>query len=133
MAQQTPCTILIVDDEPSVVIALAELLRRQGYTVATASNGALALEYLHAQPYDVILCDLLMPEIDGQTFYTTLQRDYPSLYPRVIFLTGDTVGATSTAFLQQCGQPWLYKPFGASEVLHAIAQVLRAADGPYTA
>src|SRR5262249_27608455 len=115
------------------VTALAELLRRQGYTVATASNGALALEYLHTQPYDVILCDLLMPEIDGPTFYTMLQRDCPFLCPRVIFLTGDTVGATSSAFLQQCGQPWLYKPFGASEVLRAIEQVLRAADGPCTA
>ena len=124
MAQPTPCTILIVDDEPSLLNVLAELLHRRGYTVTTASNGARAWEQLNAQCYDVILCDLLMPDIDGQVFYTLLQQHYPSLCSRVIFLTSDTIGETSTAFLQQCGQPWLYKPCGAAEVVYAIEQVL---------
>jgi len=132
MAQHTSCAILIVDDESGIVGALAGLLDRQGYTVTTAGNGALAWEHLRAQRYDVILCDLLMPEIDGQAFYTMLQRHYPSLCARVIFLTGDTLGETSTAFLQQCGQPWLYKPCGAAEVLRAIEQMLGGTDGPRT-
>jgi CheY-like chemotaxis protein len=127
MTQQTAGTILIVDDESGVRNALAVLLHRQGYTVATASNGALAWEHLHAQRYDVILCDLIMPEVDGQALYAQLQRHSPSLCSRVIFLTGDTMGAPSATFLRQCGQPWLYKPCGAAEVLQAIEQMLRTA------
>lgn len=128
MPPTVPVTILIVDDEPGFVSALAGFLRRQGYTVATAGNGTLAWEQLHAQHYDVILCDLLMPVLDGRAFYALLQRHAPSLCPRVIFFTGDTLGTISTAFLAQCGRPWLYKPCEAAAVLRSIAQVLRDAE-----
>jgi CheY-like chemotaxis protein len=124
MAQHSAGSILLIDDEPGVVNALAGLLGRQGYTVTAADNGARAWEHLHAQPYDVILCDLIMPEMDGPTLYTLLARDYPTLCTRVIFLTGDTTRETTTAFLHQCGQPWLYKPCGGAEVVRAIEQML---------
>src|SRR5262245_41143927 len=101
MTQPTPCTILLVDDEPSLLSALERLLCHQGYTVTTARNGALAWAHLQAQRYDVILCDLLMPEIDGQAFYTLLQQYAPFLCTRVIFLTGDTLGETTRRFLEQ--------------------------------
>lgn len=128
MAPHTSCAILIVDDEPSIALALAKLLSRQGYTVTTAANGALAWEHLRTKPYEVILCDLVMPEIDGHTLYTLLQRDNPCLAARVIFLTGDTIGEASTAFLHQCGQPWVYKPCRADQVLRAIEQVRCTAE-----
>ena len=81
--------ILIIDDEPSMVRALARLLARDGYIVATARNGRHALAALQGQGYDVILCDLRMPELDGRAFYTQLQQRAPLLCQRVIFLTGD--------------------------------------------
>jgi len=58
IAPPTPVTILIIDDEPGIVSALAGLLERHGYIVSTAGNGALAWEHLHTQRDDVILCDL---------------------------------------------------------------------------
>jgi CheY-like chemotaxis protein len=85
MAPHSPATILVIDDEPSVVRALAGLLRRDGYLVGTASNGHHALARLQEQPYDVIVCDLRMPELDGPAFYATLTRQYPALRQRVIF------------------------------------------------
>ena len=72
MALHLPGTILVIDDEPSVVHALAGLLRRDGYRVGTASNGRHALAQLQERPYDVILCDLRMPELDGPAFYAIL-------------------------------------------------------------
>ena len=69
MAPYPPATILVIDDEPSVVRALAGLLRRDGYRVSTASNGRHALAQLQVQPYDVIVCDLRRPELDGPAFY----------------------------------------------------------------
>ena len=65
MAPPTPGSILVIDDEPSLVRALARLLQRDGYVVATARNGRHALAALQAQRYDVILCDLRMPELEG--------------------------------------------------------------------
>jgi CheY-like chemotaxis protein len=117
-------TILLIDDEPSFVRALARLLHRDGYRVDTAAEGQQALAQLQTRPYDVILCDLWMPGLDGYTFYAQLQQQASALCHRVIFITGDTLGAESTAFLAQCGQPVLTKPCPAAAVRHTIEQVL---------
>jgi CheY-like chemotaxis protein len=124
MAPQTPVKILLIDDEASFVQGLAQLLHRDGYTVDTAANGQHALAQLHTQHYDVVLCDLRMPALDGPTLYTILQQQYPALCQRMIFITGDTLGVESTAFLAQCGQPYLFKPCTAAEVRDAIQQRL---------
>jgi CheY-like chemotaxis protein len=127
MPLDAPVTILVIDDTPSMVRGLARLLRRDGHTVATAENGNRALALLQEGSYDVVLCDLLMPDLDGPTFYALLTSQYPPLRQRVIFLTGDTLRAESLAFLDQCGQPWLAKPCTIAAIRHAIAHVLRVA------
>ena len=124
MAPQPACTILVIDDDPSIVSALARLLQRDGHTVETADNGQHALERLREHPYDLLLCDLRMPDIDGPAFYDLLTRQYPSMCPRVIFLTGDTLSLESQAFLERSGRLWLPKPFNAAAVRSVIAQAL---------
>ena len=109
-----------------MVRALSGLLRRDGYRVGTASNGRHALAQLQEQPYDVIVCDLRMPELDGPAFYAILTRQYPALRQRVIFLTGDTGSEDTRTFLTQCGRPWLRKPSAITTIRHAIQQVLQA-------
>ncbi len=128
MAPHTALTILIVDDEPGFASGLARLLRCDGGTVDTAANGSLALAHLQARRYDVVLCDLRMPALDGPDFYAILRRQHASLCRRVIFLTGDNLGAESTAFLEQCGQPWVYKPCTATAIREAIQQMLHAVE-----
>jgi CheY-like chemotaxis protein len=118
---------LIIDDEPSLVRALARLLQRDGYVVATASNGRHALAALQVQRSDVILGDLRMPELDGRAFYTRLRQHAPTLCQRVIFLTGDSRAAEHQAFLGQCGRPWLDKPCAIAALRQAIQQVLERA------
>jgi len=127
MTQHLLGTILVIDDEPSIVRALAGLLRRDGYAVFTASNGRQALAQLQARHYDVILCDLRMPELDGPTFYAILTRQYPALRQRIIFLTGDTGGEDSRTFLTQCGRPWLRKPSPIMMLRRTIQHVLQTA------
>ena len=133
MEAHHPLTMLVIDDEPSVVSALARLLRHDGSTVDTAANGQLALAHLQAQRYDVILCDLRMPVLDGPAFYATLRAQHADLCQRVLFLTGDTLGADSRAFLAQCGQPWVDKPCDAAAIRRAIHAMLRAPASPDTA
>ena len=127
MAPPTPAKILLIDDEPSLVRGLTRLLHRDGYSVDTAPNGQHALAQLQTQRYDLILCDLQMPVLDGPALYTLLEQQAPALCQRVIFLTGDTLGAASTAFLAQCGQPCLYKPCTVAEIRSLIQQVLDGA------
>ena len=119
-----PVRMVIIDDEPSFVSALARLLSHDGATVDTAANGSLALTHLQTHRYDVVLCDLLMPTLDGPDFYATLLQQHAYLRQRVLFLTGDTLGAESKAFLEQCGQPWVYKPCNAAVIRTAIQQIL---------
>jgi CheY-like chemotaxis protein len=107
MATSTPRTILVIDDDPSIVRGLTRLLGRDGYRVETAPNGRDALTQLQHQGYDVILIDLHMTTLDGRVFYTLLQQRAPALCQRVIFLTWDE----DDAFLQQSGRPWLRKPY----------------------
>jgi two-component system NtrC family sensor kinase len=119
--------ILIVDDEAGIRHALAYLLRRDGYQVDTAGNGRLALVKLQEKPFDLILCDLRMPELDGPAFYQELEKHQPHLLRRFIFLTGDTLSAETTAFLEQTGVPRLTKPFTTAEARRAVWQAFQTA------
>jgi PAS domain S-box-containing protein len=118
--------ILIIDDEPGIVSALAYLLRRDGFYVDTASNGRVALEKLQGRAYDLILCDLRMPELDGPGLYREVERHLPHLLRRMIFLTGDTLSLEAREFLEQVGIVRLNKPFRAAEVRHMVQRALQA-------
>jgi CheY-like chemotaxis protein len=126
MVPHLPGTILVIDDEPSMIRALTGPLRRDGYRVDTASNGRDALLQLQERPYDVILCDLHMPGLDGPAFYAILVRQYPALRQRVIFLTGNTRESANKTFLTQSGRPWLRKPSPIATIRRAIQDVLQA-------
>src|SRR5215510_15649271 len=126
MAPQTPLHMLVVDDEPGFLSGLTRLLQRDGHSVESASDGQAALARLHEDDYDLILCDLRMPALDGQTLYELLQRQHPALCPRMIFITGDTLSPDSMRFVEQCGLPWIAKPCGMEEIRAAIARVLSA-------
>jgi PAS domain S-box-containing protein len=117
-------TILIVEDELILAAALARLLRRDGHTVDLAANGRWGLARLDERAYDLILCDVRMPELDGPTFYRLLERQQPRLCRRVIFLTGDTLEPVTQAFLEQSGAPCLTKPFTIAEARRAIQRAL---------
>jgi PAS domain S-box-containing protein len=118
--------ILIIDDEPGIVSALSYLLRRDGYHVDTARNGRLALEQLQVQPYDLILCDLRMPELDGPGLYQEIEVRLPDLLSRMIFLTGDTLSPEAREFLEKAGVARLSKPFRAAEIRRVVQQALQA-------
>ena len=101
----TPATVLLIDDDASFVRGLARLLRRDSYTVHTADNGQHALAQLRAQHYDVVLCDLYMPALDGPALYAIVQQHDPALCQRMIFLTGDTLRAESRVHTPSAAYP----------------------------
>jgi PAS domain S-box-containing protein len=117
--------ILILDDEPEVVAILAELLSIDSHLVDTATTSAMALDKLQKHPYDLILSDLCMPELDGAAFYRELQHHHPALCQRVIFLTGDSLSPESRMFLEQTAVPTLGKPVTLMELRSAVQQLLQ--------
>jgi two-component system NtrC family sensor kinase len=117
-------TVLLIDDEPGMRRALQRLLQRSGHDVTTAANGQEGLEALEARSYEVVLCDMRMPDLDGPGFYRELARRHPHLLSRLVFLTGDVMGSEAQAFFAQVDNPRLEKPFKSQEVRQLIQQVL---------
>ncbi len=115
--------ILVVEDEPRVAEVLAEVFRSQGHEVDTARSGAVALAHLDRATYDVIVCDLYMPEMDGPTFYREAVRRHPACRRRFVFITGSGIGQEMEQFLRQTEAPYLRKPFDLDEIVRVVRQL----------
>jgi two-component system NtrC family sensor kinase len=119
-----PKTILIVDDEAEIAAILVEALESDGYHTETAENGVDALRRLEERAYDLVLSDTKMPVMDGIELYRELERRFPKLQRRIIFVTGDVLDAEKQRFLESTGVPILTKPFDLSEVLRVVRRRL---------
>jgi CheY-like chemotaxis protein len=119
-------SILVVDNEPGVVAVLIEIFSQDGYAVEAAAHGQEALEKLQGLAFDVIVCDIRMPTMDGPTFYRVLAQQAPHFLKRLIFLTADTLHPATHAFLQQVDAPVLEKPFGIQNIREVVAHILHA-------
>ncbi len=121
--------ILVVDDEPMIGDLLRDMLSADAHHVETVANGFLALEKLQQRPFDVILCDMRMPGLDGPGLYRELERRDAGLLRRCVFITGDTLNAHTKEFFEETNVPRVGKPFSIEEVRAAVRRVLRAAGG----
>jgi two-component system NtrC family sensor kinase len=117
--------ILVVDDEPEVARLVADILRDDGQHVETAADGRTALEKLGQRPFDLVVSDLRMPEIDGPGLFREVARRHPALARRMVFLTGDTLGPEPQRFLEETGAPSVNKPFTPDDLRRVVHQALR--------
>jgi two-component system, cell cycle sensor histidine kinase and response regulator CckA len=117
-------SILVVEDETALANAVADSLRDAGYLVDRAADGEEALDRIRQQAFDLVICDLKMPRVDGRTFHRTLSAVAPGLARRVIFVTGDVAGTDADPFLNESGCRWLAKPFRLGELLRAVREGL---------
>lgn len=122
--QPIEATALVVEDEAALGTAVAEALSDAGFRVDRAGDGEEALERVKGRPYDLIVCDLKMPRLDGSAFYRTIVATYPALARRIVFVTGDIAGTDSERFLQETGCRWLGKPFRLKDLLRVAREVI---------
>lgn len=114
--------ILVVDDDPDVADLVALVLRKDGFTVETVHSGPAALEHLTAEPYDLVVCDLVMPVMNGMAVYRAVQ-ERPEPRPSMLFLSGYHDAGGYEGFLREARMPTMPKPFDV-EVLRATVRRL---------
>src|SRR5437868_6690717 len=128
----SPARILIVDDEPAVRESLSSSLAFEGYAVAEASDGVMALERVEREPPDLVVLDVLMPRMDGLTTCRRL-RSLGATMPVLMLTARDMVGDRVTG-LDAGADDYLAKPFELDELLARVRALLRrgamAAAGP---
>jgi PAS domain S-box-containing protein len=117
-----PVKVLVVDDEPRIGAGLADLLSM--HDVEAVSTGRQALARLLATDFDVVFCDLMMPDLKGTEVFEEACRAKPELAHRFIFMTAGAFTPHARALLDRGGSPRLDKPFTESEVHHVLALVV---------
>jgi len=116
--------ILVVDDERAVRDLISDALSIEGHDVHTAENGKDALQLIGQHRYDLVFCDLRMPEMDGQALYEEVQRDHPQVLKRIVFVTAQANSADYGPFLRTTGIPVIEKPFTLSQLRQAVGKIV---------
>jgi CheY-like chemotaxis protein len=111
--------VLVIDDEVEVGNAARRILGRQ-HLVDTVTSAKEALSCIADSDYDVILCDLMMPEMTGMQFFKILERDHAKLATRVVFMSGGVFSTEAQRFLDTVAQPKISKPFGTTVLRDAV-------------
>ena len=116
--------ILVVEDEPTVGQLIADVLREDGHRVDVVMDSQEGLNQIARTNYDLVICDLRMPRLDGPAFYDALVRARSPAQHRIIFITGDTLAPRTLEFLKPHGLPHLAKPFLVEELKLAVNRAL---------
>jgi signal transduction histidine kinase/FixJ family two-component response regulator len=117
--------ILVVEDEVTVAQLIADVLREEGHQVEAVLDSQEGLTRLSRGDYDLVICDLRMPRLDGPAFYDALVRSGSPMRSRIIFVTGDTLSPRTTEFLASHNLPFLSKPFLVEELKLAVTRRLQ--------
>lgn len=117
--------ILIIEDEAPLRKALAAHLRSVGYEVHEAANGAEGIEIiLGGTRIDAAAIDIRMPEMSGSTLWRILEQFPREDRPRVVFMTGDAMSGDIAAFLEECKERYIAKPFAPPRLLEIIDELV---------
>jgi len=114
--------ILVIDDEETVNELITDILKKEGYNVDAAHNGTHGLQKIKEEEYDLVVCDLRMPGMDGRQLYKETRELYPRLSSRFIFLTGDSVSEETRTFLEGSGNPYIIKPFAKDAFVETVQE-----------
>jgi DNA-binding response OmpR family regulator len=119
-----PKEILIVDDEPSIVIPIQFLMEQQGYSVLVAENGEDALDVIYKYKPDLILLDIMLPRIDGYEVceIVRLNPEYRDI--KVIFLTAKGREVEIAKGLALGADAYIVKPFSNTELVAKVKELL---------
>jgi DNA-binding response OmpR family regulator len=116
--------ILVVDDEPSIVVPLKFLMERNGYTVRVAVTGEDAMQTIETFRPDVVLLDIMLPVTDGLEVCQTIRENTEYRNIKIIFVTALGRDMDMTKGIASGADAYIIKPFANAEVLETVKKVL---------
>ncbi len=126
--------ILVVEDEPTVAQLIVDVLTEEGHHAEAVLDSQEGLTRLSRNHFDLVICDLRMPRLDGPAFYDALVRSGSPIRDRILFITGDMLAPRTVDFLEPNGFPYLAKPFLVEELKLSVNRLLvigrTLAEGP---
>ncbi len=124
MEPEKKTSILVIDDEPGLTFTLESTLRSGGYAVTAVDSGRRALEALSAHTFDVVLTDIMLPDIDGMQIIAAVRKQQPTA--RIVAISGGGSYMTPAEALRIAvrlgASRFLEKPFGRADLLRVIAE-----------
>lgn len=120
--------ILVVDDEAVLVETIAYNLEQAGYQVTTAADGASALQAAHRETPDLIILDIMLPEMDGLEVCRQLRRESNTSTTPIMMLTARSDEIDKVVGLEVGADDYVTKPFGRRELLARVRALLRRSD-----
>ena len=119
-----PKEILIVDDEPSIVVPIQILMEQQGYNVLVAENGEDALDIIYKYTPDLILLDIMLPRIDGYEVCEIVRLDPRYRDIKIIFITAKGREVEIAKGLALGADAYITKPFSNIELVSKVKELL---------
>jgi CheY-like chemotaxis protein len=116
--------ILVIDDERAVRDLISDALNIEGHDVMTAENGKEGLDLIGQYRFDLVFCDLRMPEMDGRQLYEEVQRDHPQVLKRIVYVTAQANSSDYGPFLRETAIPVIEKPFTLSQLRQAVTKMV---------
>lgn len=122
--------ILVVDDEPNIVLSLEFLMEKQGYEVRSAYDGEQALEAISEAPPDLVLLDINMPKVNGYEVCAAIRADPKLKDVRILILTAKGRDVEREKGLAMGADEYVTKPFSTLEVVEKVHELLENSIGP---
>jgi DNA-binding NtrC family response regulator len=113
---------LVVDDQKTMLMMVEQMLRRAGYMVTTAEGGGEALVLLERDCFDIVITDLMMPEMNGLEFFRELHGRYP--YLPVVMMTTEGAPDSAVEFIQAGGADFITKPIDDKKLVQKIERAI---------
>jgi DNA-binding NarL/FixJ family response regulator len=120
--------LLLIDDDPNLILLVKDYLEFRGYEVITAENGREALEVLESQAPDMIICDVMMPEMDGYSLVSTIRADKKTSWIPVLFLSAKGQSQDRVKGLNIGADVYMVKPFEPEELVAQVESSLKQAS-----
>lgn len=117
--------LLLIDDDPNLILLVKDYLEFRGYEVVTAENGREALEILESDIPDMIICDVMMPEMDGYTFVEQVRDKERTSWIPVLFLSAKGQSADRVKGLNKGADVYMVKPFEPEELVAQVESSLK--------
>ncbi len=120
--------LLLIDDDPNLILLVKDYLEFRGYDVLTAENGREALEVLEVEKPHLIICDVMMPEMDGYTFVKHVRENPETSWIPVLFLSAKGQSQDKVKGLNTGADVYMVKPFEPEELVAQVESSLKYAD-----